>query len=198
MGTKFSRHKVSRRFGTDIYGTGGPALERRINVPPGGLRPKRGRESDYGRQLREKQKVKFIYGVREKQFLRYIEMALHTEEPAGRALLQLLERRIDNIVYRLGFARTRLMARQLVSHGHVRVDTRLVDKPSYLVTPGQTITLSSVALKNPAVQFEMETRKPAVSWLVRENGTGKITALPDRDEIEAEIDESLVVAFYSR
>jgi len=197
-GKKISKHKISRRFGVDIYGTGGPSLQRRINVPPGGAKQTRPRKSEYARQLAEKQKVKFMYGVREAQFLRYFDMAQRSREPAGRALLQILERRLDNAVYRIGFARTRLMARHLVSYGHVLVDGHRVDKPSYLVSPGEIVTLTPAALRIPDVQDELKAHRPPLSWLVREDSTGRITAIPGRDEIGMDIDESLIVEFYSR
>lgn len=195
---KFSRHKVSRRFGVDIYGTGGPSLQWRINVPPGGLRLRKGKESDYGRHLKEKQKVKYMYGIREKQFRRYFEMALGAKGQTGRALLEIIERRLDNVVYRLGYARTRPMARHLVSTGHVRVNGRRVNIPSYLVSTGEVIDLSPKTLQIQDIQTEMEHRRPTVSWLRRTNGAGEITGMPNRDEIGPEIDEALVVAFYSR
>ncbi|HEX8948577.1 MAG TPA: 30S ribosomal protein S4 [Dissulfurispiraceae bacterium] len=195
---KTPRHKVSRRFGIDIYGTGGPSLQRRIEVPPGGLRMKRGHESDYARQMKEKQKVKYLYGIREKQFRRYFETARHAGGPTGRVLLELLERRLDNIVYRLGFSRTRPMARHLVSTGHVRVNGKRVTIPSYLVRPGETVSLTPPTLEIPGLREEMEIRKPTVTWLNRSDGAGEMTALPNRDEVDGEIDESLVVGFYSR
>jgi small subunit ribosomal protein S4 len=198
MAKAFSRHKISRRFGVDIYGTGGPSLQRRIGVPPGGLRTTRRRKSEYAKQLDEKQKVKYMYGVREAQFLRYFGMARRSKEPAGRALLQVLERRLDNIVYRVGFARTRMMARHLVSYGHVLVDGKRVDKPSYLVGPGETITLTPRALQLPDVQDELKAHRPTLSWLAREGTVGRMTAMPSRDEIGAEINESLIIEFYSR
>ncbi len=194
-----SKHKISRRFGVDIYGTGGPSLQRRINVPPGGEKAgARQRKSEYARQLTEKQMVRFTYGVREKQFLRYFGMALRSEEPSGIVLLRILERRIDNVLFRLGFARTRLMARHLVSYGHVLVNGKRVDKPSYLVSPGEVITLTPTALKIPEVQDELKAHRSALSWLVREDTTGKVTGSPPREEIGMEIDESLIVEFYSR
>lgn len=182
----------------DIYGTGGPSLQRRINVPPGGVKSTRQRISEYARQLAEKQKVKYMYGVREAQFLRYFEKALRSNEPSGQVLLQTLERRLDNVAYRFGFARTRLMARHLVSYGHVLVDGKRVDKPSYLVSPGETITLTEQALKIPEVQEELKVHRAALSWLSREGTTGRVTGLPVRDEIEMDIDEALIVEFYSR
>jgi small subunit ribosomal protein S4 len=180
-GKKIAKHKISRRFGVDIYGGGGPSLQRRLNVPPGGEKQTRPRKSEYARQLAEKQKVKFIYGVREAQFLRYFGMAQRSREPAGRALLQILERRLDNAVYRLGFARTRLMARHLVSYGHVLVDGLRVDKTSYLVSPGELVTLTPAALQIPDVQDELKAHRPQLSWLVREDSTGKITGVPGRE-----------------
>jgi small subunit ribosomal protein S4 len=198
MAKRFSRHKISRKFGVDIYGTGGPALARRISVPPGGVKTTRIRKSDFAKQLMEKQKVKFTYGVRERQFRRYFGLALRSREPAGRALLQILERRLDNVVYRLGFARTRPMARHLVSYGHVLVDGKRVDKPSYLLSPGETVSLSPRAIRLPDVVDEMKAHRPALSWLSRENGAGKVTALPVRDEIAQDVNEALIVEFYSR
>lgn len=162
-GKRIAKHKVSRRFGVDIYGTGGPSLQRRINVPPGGVKLMRSRKSEYARQLAEKQKVKFMYGVREAQFLRYFDMAQRSRGPAGRALLQTLERRLDNAVFRLGFSRTRLMARHLVSHSHVLVDGRRMDKPSYLVSPGETIALTPTALQIPEVRDELKAHRPPLS-----------------------------------
>ncbi len=109
MGAKREpRHKTSRRYGMDLFGTGGASLQRRLNVPPGGSRPGVRRPTEYARQLREKQKVKEIYGVREAQFRRYFAQAQRSGEPPGRTLLEMLERRLDNVVYRLGLARTRL------------------------------------------------------------------------------------------
>ncbi|HLG22621.1 MAG TPA: 30S ribosomal protein S4 [Candidatus Manganitrophaceae bacterium] len=191
------RHKVSRRFGIDVYGTGGEALQRRLSVPPGGVRGRR-RETEYGRQLREKQKVKAIYGVREEQFRRYVKTAQRSGEPMGQAVIELLERRLDNVVYRLGFARTRLMARQLINHGHIRIDGRRVKLGSYLVSPGERVSLESDARSIPGVEDEMKTRGPTVSWLQREDAVGVVKDRPVRGEIEHDIDESLIVAFYTR
>src|SRR6266545_2970051 len=125
------KHKLSRRFGIDIYGTGGTQLQRRLAVPPG-ARPggRRRKVSEYGLQLLEKQKVKAIYGVAERQFRRYYAEAVRRPGTPGKNLLQLLERRLDNVVYRLGFARSRPMARQMVGHRHVLVNGKKVNIPS--------------------------------------------------------------------
>lgn len=199
MGAKREpRHKTSRRYGMDLFGTGGEALQRRLNVPPGGRRPGVRRPTEYARQLREKQKVKDVYGVRETQFRRYVEQAQRSGEPLGRALLELLERRLDNVVYRLGLARTRLMARQMISHGQVQVNGLTVTIASFLVSPGRKITLKKSALAMPVVQEEMAARRPTVSWLRREDGAGEVVDRPRREEIDFDVDEALIVAFYTR
>jgi small subunit ribosomal protein S4 len=196
------KHKVSRRFGIDIYGTGGEALQRRLSpaVRPRSQAAPRGRrrKSDYAIQLEEKQKAKAIYGVAEKQFRRTFEEAARLDGPTGANLLQLLERRLDNVVYTLGFARSRPMARQLVNHGHVLVDGKRVDIPSYLVRAGQEISLSQTAHQMPDVQQEIETQRPLPAWLQREDDRGRVVTLPRREDISAPIDEDLIVTFYAR
>ena len=193
------KHKLSRREGRDLYGTGGPSLERRLQNPPGMHgRTFRRRETDYGKQLREKQKVKRMYGVREGQFRRFLRLAQRRREPTGGALLKLLERRLDNVVYRLGLARTRPQARQFVLHGHVLVDERRVDVPSYLVEPGEVITLSENAQDVPDVRDLIAEAPLIPGWLERQDGGGRVLREPDRDEIDRDIQEQLIVEFYSR
>ncbi|HEY8492027.1 MAG TPA: 30S ribosomal protein S4 [Dehalococcoidia bacterium] len=194
------KHKLSRRAGVNLTGTTSRNLEKRLAVPPGGVRGRRRRrESDYAVRLRAKQRVKWQYGMMERQFHRFFEMARKEPGPTGENLLRLLERRLDNTVYRLGFARTRPMARQLVSHGHVRVNGRKVDVPSYLVQPGDVITLREKAQQIPVVQEELESG-PAVlpSWLVREGATGRVVGMPRREDADADIREDLIVEFYAR
>jgi len=198
------KHKVSRRFGIDIYGTGGASLQRRLERPPGARptgRPRR--RSEYGNQLREKQKAKAFYGVAEGQFRRYFLEAEHRSGNTGENLLSLLERRLDNVVYRLGWARTRPMARQLVSHGHISVDGERVTVPSYRVSPGQTFRLTAAATKIPAVAEELESGRPLVGWLERSAPTkdgvdGRVVRDPQRADVELPIDESLIISFYAR
>ncbi|HWH24360.1 MAG TPA: 30S ribosomal protein S4 [Candidatus Limnocylindria bacterium] len=195
------KHKVSRRLGFDVYGTGGAALARRMERRPGqraGARPRR--RSEYGNQLLEKQKAKAFYGVAEGQFRRYFAEAERREGNTGENLLALLERRLDNVVYRLGFARSRPMARQLVSHGHVRVDGERVTIPSYRVNEGHAITLSDDAGKIPAVQEEMASGRPLPGWLERDGRqlTGRISRLPQRDDVDLPVDERLIISFYAR
>lgn len=194
------KHKRSRREGVDLYGTGGENLQRRLDQPPGehGRRPRRGRPSEYERQLRAKQRVKRTYGMRERQFRRFYRLAERVPEPPGPALLKILERRLDNVVYRLGFARTRPQARQFVNHGHVSVDGRRVNIPSYLVTPGETVALDEMILEAPDVQDLAQDRPVVPDWLeCRERG-GHMVREPRREEIDPDFDEQLIVEFYSR
>jgi small subunit ribosomal protein S4 len=195
------RHKVSRRFGTDIYGTGGASLQRRLERRPGtraGGRPRR--RSEYGIQLQEKQKAKAFYGVAEKQFRRYFAEAERRPGNTGENLLTLLEQRLDNVVYRLGFARSRPMARQLVSHGHVLVDGKRVNIPSLPVQPGQTISLREDARRIPHVVAELESGRPVPAWLEREAqaGESRVNRLPQRNDVDLPIDERLIISFYAR
>ena len=194
-----SKHKLSRRFGMDIFGTGGPSLQRRLATPPGGQpRGRRRRLTDYGTQLLEKQKVKAIYGVAEAAFRRYFAEAARLPGRTGENLLVLLERRLDNVVYRLGLARTRPMARQLVNHGHVRVNGRRDNIPSSLVRPGETIQLAEAAARIPTVVEEMESHRPVPAWLERAGAGGRVLRLPTRQDVELPINEDLIVEFYSR
>jgi small subunit ribosomal protein S4 len=196
------RNKLSRREGVDLFGNGGESLQRRLDQPPGQhgrgdfRRPQR--KGDYERQLREKQKVKRIYGMRERQFRRFYQMAQQASDLTGTALLQLLERRLDNIVYRMGWARTRPQARQMVTHGHVLVDGRRVNIPSYLVDPEQRVELAPKAQRIPDVQELIETQVGVPEWLYRDEGQGTVLRVPERDEIQEPVDEQLVVEFYSR
>ncbi len=193
------KHKKSRREGVDLYGTGGESLQRRLQQPPGmhGKKTRR-RESEYSRHLREKQKVKRMYGLQEKQFLRFFDKARRASGDTGVVFLKLLEKRLDNVVYRLGFARTRLQSRQFVSHGHVLVDGDRLNIPSALVEPGHVIALDQDILKMPDVQ-ELAQNPPAVpAWLRRSDNGGEMVSEPDRSEIDQDINEQLIVEFYSR
>ena len=158
------KHKLSRREGVDLFGNGGASLERRLAQPPGmhgrAATYRQRRRGDYDRQLREKQRVKRAYGLRERQFRRFYRMAQHSHDLTGPALLSLLERRLDNVVYRMGWARTRPQVRQFVSHGHVVVDGRRVDIPSYIVSPQQTLALRAKTQQITEVQELIETPPP--------------------------------------
>ncbi|MGC9521176.1 MAG: 30S ribosomal protein S4 [Anaerolineae bacterium] len=196
------KNKLSRREGVDLFGNGGESLERRLNQPPGqhgrAASYRRRRQSEYDRQLREKQKVKRMYGLRERQFRRFYGLAQRSDDLTGPALLKLLERRLDNVVYRLGWARTRPQARQFVTHGHIFVDGRRVNSPSYLVESNQTLRLSEKALRPPDVSELLEISQPVPEWLVREGGEAQILRTPERNEIDDHIEEQLVVDYYAR
>lgn len=192
------KNRLSRREGMDLFGRGNKL--RRAQIPPGQHGPKGVRRlSDYGAQLREKQKAKRLYGLLEKQFHRYYETASHNPGNTGATLLSLLETRLDNAVYRLGFTPTRAMARQLVGHYHILVNSKPLNIPSYQVRPGDTITLGSKALVMPVVAARLEESQyipPA--WLSRQGPVGQITRLPQREDIDTSINDQLIVEYYSR
>ena len=170
------------------------------NKNPGGQR--RAKKSEYGMQLQEKQKVKFVYGILEKQFRMYYEKAERMNGSTGENLLSLIERRLDNVVYRLGFASTRREARQLVNHGHFTVNGKRVDIPSYLVTVGEVIAVCEKSSSNNRFKKmkEDDAFVAAPKWLDRDknNLSGKVIAMPARDDIDFEIAEHLIVELYSK
>lgn len=175
-------------------------LERKGAVPPGVHGLKSGvRMSEYGLQLREKQKAKRLYGVFERQMKKYFEKASRMKGDRGENLLLLLERRLDNVVYRLGLAPSRRTARQLITHGHVLVNDRRVRVPSYQVKEGDEISLTKKGSSIKKVKEWLENQKEEVpSWLKRVGDRGKVVALPERSQMPAEIKENLIVEFYSR
>ena len=193
------KNKLSRREGVNLTGTMSRSLERRMNVPPGGSKMRPRKATDYALGLRAKQRVKRQYGMTERQFLRFFGEAQKLPGPPGGNLLQLLERRLDNTVYRLGFARTRPMARQLVSHRHISVNDQVVNIPSYMVKPGDVIRLSETAAQIPYVQDELETGRTRLpSWLSRDRAVGRVTGVPQREDVDPDIREDLIVEFYAR
>ena len=178
------------------------AVERR-NFPPGQHGTRRGRRTlGYGLQLREKQKVKRIYGVLESQFRNYFEEADRRKGITGENLLVMLERRLDNVVYSLGFGASRAQARQFVRHGHVTVDGRKITIPSYQVRAGQTVSVREASRQNPLIRGSVETARgrgvPEWLELDAENTTGKVLRLPVREDIKLPIQEQLIVELYSR
>jgi len=196
-GYRGPKFKLSRREGVNVTGTTSPKLEQVVNTPPGGRRRPRKR-SDYGVRLRAKQRVKKQYGTSEATLRRLFAQAQRMPGPTGTNLLQLLERRLDNVVYRLGFARTRPMSRQIVGHGHVLVNGKRVNLPSYLVKPGDTIQLSETAQEIPVVREEMGTRPQTGSWLERDGAVGQVKTMPLRSDSDADIREGLIVESYAR
>ena len=170
------------------------------NKNPGGQR--RAKKSEYAMQMTEKQKVKFVYGILEKQFRSYYEKAARAEGNTGEILLSLIERRLDNVVYRLGFASTRREARQLVNHGHYTVNGKRVNIPSYMVKVGDVIAVCEKSSSNNRFKKMKEDNAfvAAPKWLDRDTNhlQGKVIALPARDDIDFEIAEHLIVELYSK
>ena len=166
--------------------------------------PKQGRkkQSEYGLQLNEKQKVKFIYGVLEKQFRKYYVMATKKQGITGEMLLQILESRLDTVVFRLGLANTRREARQIVNHGHITVNGQKVDIPSYLVKPGDVIAVREKSKNSVRIKEIVETNANRVvpKWLSMDKNTltGKVITLAARDDIDYEVEEHLIVELYSK
>ena len=183
-----------------MFGTGSASLQRRMETPPGMHTRSRGpaRQTEYAKQLRAKQMVKRMYGMRERQFRRFFRIALRTRGKTGEALLILLERRLDNVVYRMGLARTRPQARQFVNHGHVTVNGSKVDIPSYLVKTGDMVEFSPNGRAIPHVEAALEERGPVAPWTEATQFGGRVLREPERAEIDQDINETAIVEFYSR
>jgi small subunit ribosomal protein S4 len=199
------KNRLARREGIDLgYKTVGSkshaALLKRLGVHPGqhGVKGRR-KLSDYGTQLREKQKVKRLYGVLERQFRKTFAQAMKWKGNTGEKLLEFMERRLDNIVYRAGLSPTRGLARQLVSHGHVMVNGKKVTIPSYRVDNDTVITLGTHGLEIPAVRKMLDDKTfQAPEWLQRKGPVCKVVRLPERTDIGEDINEQLIVEYYSR
>ena len=196
--------RISRRLGVNVFenAKGSKALERRP-FPPGthGRTRRRGAGSEYLTQLQEKQKAKYIYGVLERQFRKMYEKATRLAGPTGENLLRLLECRLDNVVYRAGWASTRPQARQFVSHGLVMVDGKRVNIPSYSVTKGQMISLSEKAKNMIVIQHNIDTLdRKVVGWLETGEAGRLVTVrdLPQREHIDVPVREQLIVELYSK
>lgn len=172
------------------------------NFPPGQHGYRRGKGSNYSVRLREKQKVKRYYGVFEKQFLRYYAQAAHQQGNTGELLLALLERRLDNVVFKLGFAPSRKAARVTIAHGHVHLNGRRVDIPSIMTNQGDEITLKNSEKSRKLVKEQMEQyqRPSPQAWLTRDdnNYKGTVAALPTRDDVQIPVEEQLIVEICSR
>ena len=197
--------KLCRREGIKLFLKGERCfsnkcpLEKKGAVPPGEHGQKRlRRPSDYGIQLREKQKAKRIYGLYERQFKQLYLKAAAKKKGVGLRLLQFLELRLDNVIYRAGLVVSRAGGRQLITHGFCLVDGKKIDIPSYQVKPGQVISLSPKAMKLEVVKKGIAAKIKPPKWLKRKATVVKIERLPEREEIEANINEQLIAEFYSR
>ncbi len=199
--------KIERRLGVSLALkgerrlAGKSALEKRPYAP-GQHGQRRTKVSEYGLQLREKQKAKFMYGVSEKQFRRLFKDANNMEGNTGSNLITLIERRLDNVVYRMGFATTRAFARQLVTHGHLLVDGKKLDIPSYRVKPGQKVEIREKSKSNPQIvrAGELTAQTGLSPWIdvEIEKGFGIFTRLPEREEVVIPVEERLIVELYSK
>ena len=203
--------KLCRREGEKLFLKGSRcysakcAFEKRGFIPGQHGRTRQGRterESDYARQLRAKQRARRVYGMMERQFRRFYGIALRTRGVTGLTLLQTLEMRLDNIVFRLGLAENRAQARQLVNHGHFRVNDRRADIPSMLLKPGDTITVEETAKKLPFFKElpDFAEKRLCAVWMDRDvkQLSGRVVRLPERSEIDGSLNEQLIVEYYSR
>ncbi len=199
--------RICRREGQKLFLKGARCYSdkcsvTRRNYAPGQHGQKRAKLSEYGTQLREKQKTKSFYGVGEKQFRGYFEAASNKKGITGENLLQILESRLDNVVYRLGFGASRAQARQLVTHGNIEVNGRKVDIASYLVKEGDVVAIREIRKDNPVVKENIENNsvRPLPEWLEvdREKMSGKVIRLANREDIDLPVEEHLIVELYSK
>jgi small subunit ribosomal protein S4 len=197
--------KLSRREGTDLFlKSGVRAIDSKckLETAPGQHGARKGRLSDYGLQLREKQKVRRIYGVLEKQFRNYYKDAARIKGNTGENLLQLLEQRLDNVVYRMGFASTRAEARQLVSHKAILVNGRVVNIPSYVIAPEDTVVIREKSKTQARIiaALELAEQREKPTWVEVDGKKleGSFKRLPERSDLSADINEQLIVELYSK
>ena len=193
-----SVYRKSRRLGFSILENGKELVKK--PYAPGQHGTIRKKVSDYGTQLQEKQKVRFMYGLNEKQFRKTFEEAGKMKGVHGENFLRLLESRLDNLVYRLGFATTRRGARQLVNHGHITVNGKKVDIPSYRVKPGDVIAVKEQSKQHPMIKASLEAIHNRVEFVTYDEAkmAGTYVRYPERSELNADINESLIVEFYNR
>ena len=199
--------KLERRLGVDLFMKGerrlaGQSALLKRPYAPGQHGQRRAKLSEYGSQLREKQKAKFMYGVSEKQFRRLFAEAARREGNTGAILVQLLEQRLDNVVYRMGFATTRRFARQLVTHGHILVDGKRIDIPSYSVRAGQKIEVIEKSKNNPQISraLDLTAQTGIVAWVdvEKEKRYGIFSRIPEREEVVIPVEERFIVELYSK
>lgn len=193
------KHKIARRLGINVLEKTTGSLMRRLNVLPGVHGAKRKRKlSEFGVQLKEKQKAKAVYGLLERQFKNLVKNVQEKKGDTGEMLISMLETRLDNLVYRLGFAKSRFMARQLVGHGHITVDGKKLSIPSFQVKVGQVIALAPKIIKNVQVAKLLEEENILVPFIEKKASAGKLISMPKRGEVEVPFDTQLIVEYYSR
>ena len=193
------KHRLARKLGVNILDKASQSLARRLTVPPGihGKKRKR-RLSEFGLQMQEKQKAKLTYGLSEKQFKNLVQKVQKRKGDTQELIIALLETRLDNLVYRLGFAKTRFMARQLVSHGHVLINGKRVNIPSSKVSEGDVISLSTKASKIPLILESIKEEKEILPYVKREGLSGKLLRLPKREDLQVPFNLRQIIEYYSR
>ncbi|HSW48117.1 MAG TPA: 30S ribosomal protein S4 [Candidatus Saccharimonadales bacterium] len=194
------KHKLARREGINILDKSSASLMRRLNTPPGVHAGKKGRRrpSEYGMQLREKQKAKVMYGLFEKQFKQLVQKVTEQVGDTEELLLSTLERRLDNIVYRLGFSKSRMMARQIVVHGHVLVNNKKMTIPSYTVNESDTVSISETMQKNPDIKKLFEEKIETLPFLERKGPVGRLKRMPKAEDIMTPFSTRQIIEYYSR
>ena len=193
------KHRLSRKEGVNLSDKTSQSLIRRLNTPPGVHGKKRKKRlSEYGLQLREKQKAKTTYGLLEKQFKGLVQAVQTKKGDTKELIVSLLETRLDNVVYRLGFAKTRYMSRQFVSHGHILVNGKKLSIPSYQVRVDEVISLSPKMQKNPKVLEFLEEKEVILPFLKRQGVSGKLERMPKMEDIQVPFDLQLIIEYYSR
>jgi len=194
------KHKLARKVGVNLLDKTSNSLQRRLNVPPGVHGKKRKRRlSEYGLQMKEKQKAKITYGLLEKQLKNLVKAVQTKKGETGEMILSLLETRLDNLVYRLGFAKTRMNARQFVSHGHILVNGKKVTIPSYQVKIDSEIAVAQKIKDNSQVLSAMEEKEGNVLPFLKKNKlSGKLIRMPKKDDLEIPFDMQLIIEYYSR
>ncbi len=193
------KHKLARREGVNLLDKTSASLQRRLNTPPGvhGAKRKR-RLSEYGLQLREKQKAKAMYGVLEKQFKRMVTDLEKQKGDTSELMLALLETRLDNLVYRLGFAKTRFMARQFVSHGHVKVNGKKLSIPSYQVKVGDEIEITEKISKTPDITKLLTEKSDVLTFIERQGTKGRLVRMPKAQDVVVPFNTQQIIEYYSR
>ncbi len=193
------KDRLSRKYGELLSGMPSFELNKRP-YPPGQHGLKRTKNSEYGSLLQEKQKLKHCYGIAERQFRKYFAKAIKLKGPTGEVLIQLLETRLDSLVYRMGFAPTLAAARQMVTHGHVMVDEKVIDIPSYVVKPNNEISIRENIRSNEVVKASMKNTPQVLDYISvqKEQFKGKLLQVPPRNQIPVTVSERLIVEFYSR
>lgn len=192
------KHRLARKEGINVLDKTSASLQRRLNVPPGVHGKKRKKTlSEFGQQLREKQRAKSVYGLLEKQFKNLVQRIQDRKGDTGEMILQALETRLDNVVYRLGFAKTRFQSRQFVGHGHILLNGKKVNIPSYQVQIGDIISLSPKMQKVAGEETE-EEKKELLPFFAKEKGAAKLVRMPKREDVQVPFDTRLIIEYYSR